>query len=251
MIWQRLIVSKIIDLTGKTFGRLHVIEKAPSTGGQAEWICQCDCGKVKKVRTQHLRSGAIQSCGCYMIERISESTTVDLTGQRFGRLRVMRYDGSQSGRAKWHCLCDCGKEVSVFSSYLRTGDTQSCGCLISRQEEIIENILKTKGVPFKRQYTFQDLRGKKYPLRFDFALLNDDEYLKCLIEYQGAAHFYNVFKVSEQEYESALRRDRMKIDYCKDHNIKLFELSKSDNIAARLEEIISICASKQLSMKIS
>ena len=242
MIWQRLIVSKVIDLTGKIFGRLHVLEKAPSTGGQAEWICQCDCGKIKKVKGEHLRTGAIQSCGCYMSERISKTKTIDLTGQRFGRLKVLRYDGSQNGRAKWCCLCDCGKEVSVFSSYLRTGDTQSCGCLISRQEEIIESILITKGVSYKRQYTFQDLRGKKYPLRFDFALLNDDESLKCLIEYQGAAHFDNVFKISDEEYKFAIKRDHMKVDYCKDHNIKLFELSKSDDIATRLEEIIDICA---------
>ena len=29
----------------------------------------------------------------------------------------------------WLCRCDCGNETTVFSGYLRNGDTKSCGCL--------------------------------------------------------------------------------------------------------------------------
>lgn len=43
-------MSKLIDLTSQRFGRLVVLEKAPPTGGQAEWICKCDCGNIKKVK---------------------------------------------------------------------------------------------------------------------------------------------------------------------------------------------------------
>lgn len=145
------VVSKILDLKGMTFGRLTVLEKAPPTGGQAEWICKCVCGNTTKVKGQHLRNGAIKSCGCYMRERISQVKTVDLMGQRFGRLVVVSYAGSKKGRAVWHCKCDCGNEIEVFSSYLRTGDTQSCGCLISRQEEYISNILDNMGISYARQ----------------------------------------------------------------------------------------------------
>jgi hypothetical protein len=60
---------------------------------------------------------------------------VDLSGQRFGRLRVvMRADSTNSGAARWHCRCDCGngslrQPVIVRGDKLRRGETQSCGCL--------------------------------------------------------------------------------------------------------------------------
>ena len=54
---------------------------------------------------------------------------VDRTGQRFGRLVVV----GQNGRDKlkkvlWKCKCDCGKEVTVVSGSLVTGNSTSCGC---------------------------------------------------------------------------------------------------------------------------
>lgn len=51
----------------------------------------------------------------------------DLTGQRFGTLAVLhRVEGAKP--VKWHCRCDCGKEVDVLSSNLIQGCTTSCGC---------------------------------------------------------------------------------------------------------------------------
>lgn len=54
---------------------------------------------------------------------------IDLTGQRFGKLTVLRRDGSTSyGKPKWLCQCDCGNNVSVAARSLRKGETKSCGC---------------------------------------------------------------------------------------------------------------------------
>lgn len=59
---------------------------------------------------------------------------IDLTGQRFGRLVVIREDGRAKDRQiMWLCRCDCGGEVIVRSVYLRRGDTRSCGCLYREQ----------------------------------------------------------------------------------------------------------------------
>ena len=55
---------------------------------------------------------------------------IDLTGHRFGRLVVIReYGRSKDRQIMWLCRCDCGGEVVVTSCNLRSGNTQSCGCL--------------------------------------------------------------------------------------------------------------------------
>lgn len=54
----------------------------------------------------------------------------DMTGLRFGRLLVHSKCGAdKSGRITWNCSCDCGNKKVVAGTYLRHGNTQSCGCL--------------------------------------------------------------------------------------------------------------------------
>jgi hypothetical protein len=59
------------------------------------------------------------------------STLRDLTGQRFGRLTVLRRDRGmrQNRNARWVCLCDCGAFASVMGFNLISCNTKSCGCL--------------------------------------------------------------------------------------------------------------------------
>jgi len=60
---------KFIDLTGKRFGRLVVVERHPENayGYHPRWVCRCDCGATTTVLTQSLRRGATKSCGCGMV----------------------------------------------------------------------------------------------------------------------------------------------------------------------------------------
>lgn len=55
----------------------------------------------------------------------------DLTGQRFGRLTVVKKVPSPTTQtnARWLCACDCGGSTSVFGTTLRSGAVKSCGCL--------------------------------------------------------------------------------------------------------------------------
>lgn len=67
---------------------------------------------------------------------------IDLTGQRFGSLVVIKrvqnsVAPSGQKKAMFLCVCDCGNEVTVIGANLRNGNTQSCGCL--RREEAIKN----------------------------------------------------------------------------------------------------------------
>jgi hypothetical protein len=57
----------------------------------------------------------------------------DLTGLKFGRLKVLHFEKVEKGKKKnkyfWKCFCDCGREVLKTSRGLLSGETKSCGCL--------------------------------------------------------------------------------------------------------------------------
>lgn len=53
-----------LDLTGQRYGKLTVTGPAPNIGARTAWHCKCDCGNEKIVKTCHLRSGHVASCGC-------------------------------------------------------------------------------------------------------------------------------------------------------------------------------------------
>lgn len=56
-------------------------------------------------------------------------SVVEMTGQRFGRLVVLRREYVDSRKAWWLCKCDCGASHVVEGGRLRSGTTRSCGCL--------------------------------------------------------------------------------------------------------------------------
>ena len=65
---------------------------------------------------------------------------IDLTGQKFGRLLVIKKAEKYTTQVKWVCKCDCGKIKEIAGQSLRNGATQSCGCL--QKEITIKNSFK-------------------------------------------------------------------------------------------------------------
>lgn len=115
-------MSRLIDLTGQRFGRLTVISKDNEriTKSGSYWICKCDCGTTKSVKSSSLRRGEIQSCGCLRAERSiaakEELNLIDnLIGKRFGFLTVIDKNPQRGvgGTVYWDCICDCGNKVTV------------------------------------------------------------------------------------------------------------------------------------------
>lgn len=72
----------------------------------------------------------------------------DLTGEKFGRLTVLKRHGSnKKGQAMWMCECECGNIKIVNGSNLRTGHVMSCGCLnkeLAKERFIKHNLRYTK-----------------------------------------------------------------------------------------------------------
>ena len=96
----------------------------------------------------------------------------------------------------------------------------------SRGEIKIEEILSKAGLNFKEEYIFPDLVSSNgRPLRFDFAVFDDDGDLDFLIEYQGIQHyepkekFRGLSGLRKQQYNDALKRE-----YCKAHGYILIAI---------------------------
>lgn len=70
-------MSRLNDLTGKRFGRLTVEGRGkdyikPSGKHEVTFICKCDCGSIKEIRSSNLKNGTTKSCGCLMTELVSK-----------------------------------------------------------------------------------------------------------------------------------------------------------------------------------
>lgn len=66
---------------------------------------------------------------------------IDLINKKFGRLVVLKkLSTDKYGNYYWLCKCGCGEEKSIRGNSLKSGATQSCGCL--QKEIIIERLTK-------------------------------------------------------------------------------------------------------------
>lgn len=70
--------NPLIDLTGKRFGRLVVIEQAERKSNRIAWLCRCDCGNEKIVIGKTLTNGLTKSCGCLRKELVKANRTKHL-----------------------------------------------------------------------------------------------------------------------------------------------------------------------------
>ena len=216
---------------GTRFGSLVVIDRAPVRpgNGSAYWRCKCDCGVECEVRGDYLRNGQTTSCGCKKYNYINE------INNKYGLLTVIKRAGHKDGGGVlWECQCECGRTIIARGDSLRNGTTTSCGCISSYPERRIADLLDDYHIDYKRQYSFDDLRGfKGGRLRFDFAIFRKGK-LYCLIEYQGSQH---TDTNSSWYSEEAHQRDKAKKEYCKNNNILLYEWDKNTDLVQAVQKL--------------
>lgn len=234
-------MSKLIDLKDQVFGRLRVIEKdqTKKTNSGSYWICQCECGNIKSVKSSALRRGETTSCGCYRKEQVAkikrEQSEQEMLNQRFGKLIVKARSERKGsgGELYWICQCDCGNLIEVRGHDLRRQDenrTVSCGCFHrSIGATNIMDCLIFNGIDFIDEYVFPDLSKS----RFDFAIIEHGQVIR-LIEFDGEQHYKNVEKWGGLELQQ--NRDAVKNEYALSNNIPLVRIPywERDNITLDL-----------------
>lgn len=112
-------------------------------------------------------------------------------------------------------------------------------CKTSSGEREIHGFLEKNLYNFRTQYKFFDCANINL-LRFDFAILDNNK-VKCLIEYQGRQHYEPVDYFGGLEgLKNTRLRDKIKYNYCKEHNIPLYYITYKDNIEDKLKEFLEI-----------
>lgn len=147
--------SNFVDLTGKTFGNLVVLEEYHGNDkDRVHWVCQCSCDNSTKLiaPTYSLTSGKTTKCKKCLAEETSDRCLKDLTGMRFGRLivtgRAPNYISPNGNtNTRWKCRCECGNDTIVSQSGLRSQGVMSCGCY---RNEVISSL------------KLDDLRGQRF-----------------------------------------------------------------------------------------
>ena len=167
-------MSKPINLTNQKFNYWTVIERVENNKrGETMWLCECECGTRKIVNGYSLRSGASKSCGCLQKKIAATNNFKDLKNQKIGHLTVLEYAGKDSSnKSLWKCQCDCEAKTIIITrgSDLLSGKTQSCGCIRSRCEAKIAQLLEEHGLMFEKEKTFDTCRFPETNglARFDF-----------------------------------------------------------------------------------
>lgn len=132
-------------------------------------------------------------------------------------------------------LCRCKKDGYVWEG---TPNAICHGvgcpkCNSSKGEMAVEKYLKDNNISYEIQKRFDDCKNI-FSLPFDFYLPNN----KTCIEYDGSLHYKAVdYFGGEEALKSTQSRDKIKTNYCKEHNIKLIRIPywEFDNI----EEILN------------
>jgi hypothetical protein len=190
--------TSLHDLTGQRFGKLLVIKRIGTVNYKKPlWECLCDCGNTANVTTPALVNNTTLSCGCFRKEKIHDLYFKDITGQKFGRLIVIKQAPNIKGRFAWYCNCDCGtKNYIVSENALMCDNTTSCGCkkLERLKSWVGENHPNWKGTRSLTRYLRDRIQKWK-----DDSMKNCN--YKCIISNQRfdvIHHLYPLYKIIDE-----------------------------------------------------
>ena len=104
---------KAIDLTGQKFGKLTVVERASNVGKHTAWLCRCDCGSDGfVVRSDYLKNGHTQSCGCFKSKCSEERLrNIVANNKTHGMSKTRLYSEWQTIKKRCYCPKNIGYDM--------------------------------------------------------------------------------------------------------------------------------------------
>lgn len=105
----------------------------------------------------------------------------DISGNKYTRLTVVSRAENKGDKTRWNCECDCGGKVIVFSQYLKSGKTKSCGCYQKEQasaKRFKHGLAKSRNKGYSRKISLKYKYGLSIE-RYEQMLI--EQGAKCLI----------------------------------------------------------------------
>ena len=220
------------------------LKRLPKENLRADYKGEFQCPKCKKTfisRISSVATGNTKSCGCLKKEIMSKigkenkghspSNTQFKIGDSIGPLKltlIKVVSVSKGGVRKGYFLCPFCKKKFISNIYnIKRGHTISCGCIKSKGEQLIAQILYENNISFKKEKTYENCVSiNNIPLRFDFYLPD----FNILIEYDGEQHFYyrKSGYFTKDNFKNIQSRDEIKNAYCVNNSIKLIRVPYTD-----------------------
>jgi hypothetical protein len=215
----------------------------------------CPCGNNFLSSYEHFKGKEIKCCQECAYKRAQEKMRTDISEVKqfiIDNGCIPLFATYENNRQKLDMLCKCGTFFRRQFHDFKNRNKRccfKCSKSMSKGELEIQRILLSDNVPFSYQYKFDDCRGKKLPLPFDFAFFSDKSKsnLLGLIEFQGHQH-YKVTdfggrsrEKAEKEFIQRQKNDKIKYDYCIKNNIELVIIPYWE-----IENIVKILTDKGL-----
>lgn len=138
------------NFSGTKEGKLTYLKPHRKDGSRTYWWVQCECGEIEEKRTD-IKKECCKKCTekNRQMKREENKNIEDLSQKRFNKLVALYpLKERKNTHSVWHCICDCGKEIDVVASSLKSGNTQSCGCLKKENTHFAKNSANLIGQKF-------------------------------------------------------------------------------------------------------
>lgn len=206
-------------LIGKKFNRLTVLQPTEKrSGGKIVYKCQCDCGNFVYTTKTDLQNNHTKSCGC--IKKKYQVGDIINNKQIISFQPLLQSHKNKEKQAYYRCKCLlCGRQYDASTITLER--SYGCGCIKSIGQANIKKILEDFNIPFIREYSF-----KNSLYRFDFAILDQNQKVIRLIQFDGQQH-YQYRKTgwnTIQHYQKVKKSDNQKNLLAKQNNIPLVRI---------------------------
>jgi hypothetical protein len=209
------------------------------TGKKVTIFCKTH-GSFEQTPGAHLRG---QGCPKCWEERRGKSLRI--SKEEFLKRSFEMHNGKYSyEKVDFECLtkedieiyCTDCKRYFFRNAYRHMHGVGCPDCILSNNENYIKYFFERNNIDFIQQKKFDDCRGKRNKLPFDFYL----PVYNVLIEYQGKQHFQLVERFGEEAFKAVQITDKIKKEYCLKNNILLFEITYLEKTDQRLSELLSI-----------
>ena len=232
--------KKLINIEGRTFGDLEVLEYS----GNGKWKCKCICGNIVYVLGSNLRSGASKSCGCKKTENLKRTMLKNYGVESYARCDTNRTNEQiqyvESREAFVNCILNhfnhkpCIEELSKVlgineSNTLKTVHKYGVESLIDLGNHAVSTYEKNIQSIFGGELSNRTiLKGKEIDIYFP------DKHIG--IEFNGDYWHSSLFKFERYHQLKTIEAENLGV-----HLIHIFEYElRSDNKKEKIYELLKL-----------